>query len=276
MAAIFLKELQVSERRACQLLVLCRNTCRYQSIRKPATELIERIRAIADQWKRWGYRQIHDRLRLEGVIINHKRTYRLYREEGLMVRRKRRKKLVVARKPLLPATKPNHRWSMDFIQDTLDNGRKVRILNILDDFTREVIGVEIDSSLPGLRVAHVLERTGMIRGKLPESIVCDNGPEFTGMNLARWAYKKIEIHFIQPGKPNQNAFIESFNGKMREECLNEHIFRTLPEARRIIADWVEDYNQQRPHSSLGGLPPEIFARNYIKNQAEKLSQPLVQ
>lgn len=276
MAAIFLKELQISERRACQVLALCRSTCRYQSIRTQPTELINRIRAIAERWKRWGYRQIHDRLRFEGVIINHKRTYRLYREEGLMVRRKRRKKLVVARKPLVPATEPNQRWSMDLMQDTLADGRKVRILNILDDFTREVIGVEVDTSISGQRVVHVLERTSLIRDKLAESIVCDNGPEFTGMALARWAYEKVDIHFIQPGKPNQNAFIESFNGKMREECLNEHIFRTMDEAREKIGAWVEDYNRQRPHSALNGLPPEIFARNYITKQAEKLSLPLVQ
>lgn len=276
MAVIFLKELRMSERRACQLLALCRNTCRYRSILKPPTELIERIKAIAERWKRWGYRQIHNRLRLEGVPINHKRTYRIYREEGLMVRRKRRKKLVVARKPLLPATEPNQRWSMDLMQDTLEDGRKIRILNILDDFTREVVGVEVDTSIPGQRVVHVLDRTSLIRGKLAERIVCDNGPEFTGMALARWAYEKVDVHFIQPGKPNQNAFIESFNGKMREECLNEHIFRTLDEARQRISEWVEDYNRQRPHSALNGLPPEIFAKNYIMKQAEKLSSPVVQ
>lgn len=275
MAAIFLKELRMSERRACQLVKLCRNTCRYKSVRKPQTELIERIKAIADRWKRWGYRQIHDRLRLEGVLVNHKRTYRIYQEEGLMIRRKRRKKLVVARKPHLPATEPNQRWSMDFMQDTTEDGRKIRILNIMDDFTREAIAVEIDTSLPGQRVAHVLERTAMIRGKLAESIVCDNGPEFPGMALARWVYEKTELHFIQPGKPNQNAFVESFNGKMRDECLNEHIFRTLNEARERIRRWVDEYNRERPHSSLDGLPPETFARNYIKQQVEKLSLSMV-
>lgn len=276
MAAIFLKELQMSERRSCQLLALCRNTCRYQSIRKPPVELIERIKAIADRWKRWGYRQIHDRLRLEGVLVNHKRTYRIYREEGLMVRRKRRKKLVVARMLLPPATEPNQRWSMDFVQDSMTDGRKVRVLNVIDDFTREAIAAETDTSIPGQRVAHVLERTAMIRGKLPKRIVCDNGPEFTGMALSRWAYEKTELHFIQPGKPNQNAFVESFNGKMREECLNEHLFRNLDEARRLIGEWVDEYNRERPYSSLDGLPPETFARNYITKQMEKLSTPLVQ
>jgi putative transposase len=276
MAAFFLKELRISERRSCQLLALCRNTCRYQSIRQQPVELIARIRAIAERWKRWGYRQIHDRLRLEGVQVNHKRTYRIYREEGLMVRRKRRKKLVVARNPLPPATAPNQRWSMDLMLDTMTDGRKVRILNVLDDFTREIVAVEVDTSLSGQRVALVLERTVMIRGKLPDRIVCDNGPEFTGMALSRWAYQKTELHFIQPGKPNQNAFIESFNGKMREECLNEHLFRTLDEAREQIRIWADEYNRQRPHSSLDGLPPEMFARNYIMKQAEKLSLPAVQ
>ena len=143
---MFMKELQISERRACKLLTLHRSTCRYIGIRQAPTALIERIKAIAQRWKRWGYRQIYDRLRLEGITVNHKRVYRLYREEGLMVRRKRRKKLVVERKPLTPATEPNQRWSMDFVQDILADGRKVRVLNVIDDFTREAIGLEIDSS----------------------------------------------------------------------------------------------------------------------------------
>jgi len=276
MASLFLRELQMSERRACQLLTLCRNTCRYQSIRKPPTELTTRIRAIAERWKRWGYRQIHNRLRLEGVLVNHKRTYRIYQAEGLMVRRKRRKKLVVARQPLSPVTGPNQRWSMDFMQDTLEDGRKVRILNIIDDFTREAIATEVDTSIPGERVVHVLERTALIRGKLADVIVCDNGPEFTGMALANWAYGKTEIHFIQPGKPNQNAFVESFNGKMREECLNEHIFRSIPNARDLINQWADEYNRERPHSALNGQTPEMYARNYITKQPEKLSSPLAQ
>jgi putative transposase len=273
---MFLKQMLISERRACSLLMLHRSTFRYASLRKPPMELIERIKAIADRWKRWGYRQIHDRLRLEGIKVNHKRTYRLYREEGLMVRRKCRKKLIVARKPLPPATEPNQRWSLDLMQDTTEDNRKIRILNIIDDFTRESIGLEVDSSIPGQRVAHVLERTGLIRGKIAESIVCDNGPELTGMALSKWAYNKTELHFIQPGKPNQNAFIESFNGKMREECLNEHVFTSIDHARQVISAWVEDYNKQRPHSALGGMTPEMFARSYIMKQVEKLSQPLVQ
>ena len=190
MAAMLLKKLCMSERRACTLLTLQRSTCRYVNIRQVPLALLERIKAIAQRWKRWGYRQIYDRLRLEGIVVNHKRVYRLYREEGLMVRHKRRKKLVVERKPLTPATEPNQRWSMDFVQDRRDDGRKVRILNIIDDFTREAIGLEIDASIPGQRVAHALERTGLIRGRLPQSIVCDNGPEFTSMALSSWAYNK--------------------------------------------------------------------------------------
>ena len=273
---MFMKELKISERRACALVALHRSTCRYLSVRQAPTALIARIKAIAQRWKRWGYRQIYDRLRLEGVMVNHKCVYRLYREEGLMVRRKRRKKLVVERKPLTPVTEPNERWSMDFVQDTLADGRKIRILNIIDDFTREAIGLEIDSSIPGLRVAHVLERTELIRGKLPRSIVCDNGTEFTSMVMSRWAYQKVELHFIQPGKPNQNAFVESFNGKMREECLNENVFMNLAEAKRIIETWVEEYNQLRPHSSLGGLTPALFAKRYYKIQTGKLSKQMVQ
>ena len=193
-----------------------------------------------------------------------------------MIRRRRKKKLVTVRKPLSPALEPNSRWSMDFVQDVQENGRKIRILNIIDDFTREAIGVEVDTSLSGNRVVHVLERTAMIRGKLANEIVCDNGPEFTGRALSNWAYNKVNIHYIQPGKPNQNAFVESYNGKMREECLNENIFRSLSEARELVYQWVEDYNCERPHSSLGGLPPELFAKNYITKQLEKLSLNVVQ
>jgi putative transposase len=164
---------------------------------------------------------------------------------------------------------------MDFVSDSLDSGRKLRVLNIIDDFTREIVAVEIDRSLTGERVAQSLEIAGMIRGKLPERVVSDNGPEFTGRSLSSWAYGKTELHFIQPGKPNQNAFIESFNGKMREECLNENIFSSVSEARMIIKEWVEDYNQLRPHSSLGGLTPSMFAEKYFKDQVGKLSVKLV-
>lgn len=272
---MFLKELNISERRSCNLVGLNRGTYRYLSRRSVPNELIKRIKEIAYKWKRWGYRLIYNRLILEGVVINHKRVYRIYREEGLMVRRKKKKKLVSERRPLPFVSGPNQRWSMDFVSDSLDSGRKIRVLNIIDDFTREIVAVEIDRSLTGERVAQSLEIAGMIRGKLPESVVSDNGPEFTGRSLSSWAFGKTELHFIQPGKPNQNAYIESFNGKMREECLNENIFSSVSEARRIIKEWVEDYNEQRPHSSLGGLTPSMFAEKYFKDQVGKLSVKLV-
>lgn len=272
---MFLKELKISERRSCELLCLNRGTHRHISSRMVPEALLERMKAIAYKWKRWGYRQIYNRLRLEGVCINHKRLYRIYREEGLMVRRKLRKKLFSERRPLPPVTRPNERWSMDFVSDSLDNGRKLRVLNVIDDFTREIVAIEVDTSLTGSRVAQALEIAGLIRGKLPKSIVSDNGSEFTGKVMARWSFGKTELHFIQPGKPNQNAFIESFNGKMREECLNENIFLSTAHGRQIITAWVEEYNQLRPHSSLGGITPSMFAEKYFRNQLNELSIKMV-
>jgi putative transposase len=191
--------------------------------------------------------------------VNHKRVYRLYREEGLEVRRRKRKRIgAVERQPLAIPTRRNERWSMDFISDALSEGRKFRSLNIVDDFNRECLAAEVDTSITGARVVRVLERLGEGRG-LPQVLVMDNGPEFAGRAVDRWAYGQgVKLHFIEPGKPVQNAFIESFNGKMRDECLNEHWFLSLGEARETIEAWRRDYNEVRPHSALGNRTPKEF------------------
>ncbi|MEX2430967.1 MAG: IS3 family transposase, partial [Dehalococcoidia bacterium] len=207
-----------------------------------------------------GYRRLGVLLRREDFAVNQKRVYRLYREEGLAVRRRKRPRrcgrVRVARPTPFEA---NQRWSMDFVSDSLANGRRVRILTVVDDFTRECLATEVDTSLPGLRVARVLDQLREIRG-LPEVITVDNGPEFAGRALDAWAYaREVRLHFIEPGKPVQNAYIESFNGRLRDECLNEHWFGSLHQARSIIEAWREDYNGVRPHSALGNRTPQEFA-----------------
>lgn len=200
-------------------------------------------------------------LEREGTSVNHKRLHRLYREEGLVLRRKRRQRASTAtRAPLSAPQRAGQRYSMDFMSDSLATGRSFRALNIVDDYTRECLAIEVDTSLPGERVARVLDR--LIRsGRKPEVIVVDNGPEFAGKVLDTWAVRnQVQLRFIDPGKPIQNAYIESFNARLRDECLNQHWFVSLDEARRVIEEWREDYNQQRPHSSLDQQTPEEFAR----------------
>jgi putative transposase len=217
---------------------------------------------LAAQRRRFGYRRLTVLLRRAGQQINHKRVYRIYRQEGLAVRRRRRKKLAAGiRIVLAPPTQPNQRWSMDFMGDSLASGRPFRILNIVDDYTREAIATEVDTSMPGQRVVRVLEQIASTR-PLPTTIVCDNGPEFTGRALDAWAYARgVQLHFIRPGKPIENAFAESFNGKMRDECLNENWFADLGEARTKIGLWRIDYNEVRPHSALGNRTPTEYAKS---------------
>lgn len=203
-------------------------------------------------------------LRREGVPDNHKRIARIYREEGLQLRCRKRKRraMPTRREPLTLPEGPNERWSMDFMHESLANGRKIRIFNLIDDFTRECLVSEVDTSLSGERICRVLDWLREVRG-LPGTIVSDNGSEFTGLAMDQWACAAgVTLHFIQPGKPTQNAFVESFNGTMRDECLNMQWFRDLKEARDMIEAWRVDYNQNRPHSSLGGLTPEEFAAGY--------------
>lgn len=260
----------ISERRACKMTGLHRSTFRYQAKPTDDTEIRLRLRQLAEQRKRFGSPRLHVLLRREGYLINHKRTERLYREEGLSLRLKRRRKRCSALRVVL--NKPrwvNQHWSMDFVTDNLYNGRRFRILTVVDDLSRECPVLEVDHSLTGLRVTRVLDRIALTRG-LPEVITVDNGPEFISKAMDAWAYeKRVKLHFIQPGKPTQNAYIESFNGKFRDECLDEHIFLSLEDARRKIEAWREDYNADRPHRSLNNMTPIEFATS-LSDEITKL------
>jgi putative transposase len=249
----------LSERRACGLVGIKRSSCRYAGRRPEWGGLRGRLRELAQERRRFGYRRLTVLLRREGWTVNHKRVYRLYREEGLAVRRRKRKRIgAVERQALAIPVRPNERWSMDFITDALSEGRKFRSLNIVDDFNRECLAAEVDTSITGARVVRVMERLREQHG-LPQILVTDHGPEFAGRTLDVWAYEQgVKLHFIEPGKPVQNAFIESFNGKMRDECLNEHWFLSLGEARQTIEAWRRDYNEVRPHTSLGNRTPQEF------------------
>ena len=220
---------------------------------------------------------LHTLLRREGHLINHKRTERLYREEGLSLRLKKRKKRVSHLRVVMDRPiRINQHWSMDFVSDSLYNSRRFRVLTVVDDFSRECPALEVDHSLTGKRVTRVLERIAMTRG-LPEAITVDNGPEFISKALDLWAYQNnVKLRFIEPGKPTQNAYIESFNGKFRNECLNDNVFVSLHSAQKIIETWRLDYNSERPHSSLNGMAPTEFARTFEKEQkTEKPKQQLV-
>lgn len=253
-------EFEMSERRACRVLGVGRSSCRYRARRQVAVGLLEDLRAHAVARPRFGYRRIHALLRRGGWRVNHKRVYRLYRAEGLAVRRRRRKRMALGLRTVLPPpSRRNERWSMDFTLDTMATGRRFRTLNIVDEFTRECLAIEVDTSIGGSRVARVLARLLETRGR-PELIVCDNGPEFAGKTLDAWAYQAgVRIHFIRPGKPVENGYVESFNGKFRDECLNNHWFLDLDDAKTKIEAWRRDYNEVRPHSSLGDLTPQEYS-----------------
>ncbi|WP_152638828.1 IS3 family transposase, partial [Marinobacter santoriniensis] len=256
-----LSETMISERKACSLVGLSRATMRYQSQRSlEERELTERIKAIAFERRRFGYRRVHQLLRREGAEVNHKKVYRLYREAGLAVRkRKRRKGVMVERQPLVLPDAPNHTWSMDFVMDSLANGRRIKCLTIVDDFTKECLDIPVAMGISGEQVARTLDGIAAFRG-YPKAVRTDQGPEFTGRALDQWAYRhNVELKLIQPGKPMQNGYVESFNGKFRDECLNEHWFQDLAHAREKISNWRLDYNGQRPHSSLGYQTPLEFA-----------------
>jgi putative transposase len=256
----------ISERRACRLTGFNRASCRYQSLRGPDSLIRERARAIAVDNSRWGYRKVHRILKREGLVKNRKKTERIYREEMLKVPRRRRKRLTRDRQPLPVPTQPNERWSMDFVMDAFSNGRRFRNLTVVDDFSRDSVGIEVDTSISGQRVARMLEAIGTVRG-LPKRIVVDNGPEFTSEALDIWASQVgVELHFIDAGKPNQNAFIESFNGIFRNECLNENWFIDLRDAREKIAEWRQKYNAYRPHGSLNDRTPEEFLDDWARSQ----------
>ena len=255
-----LKSCRVSERRACRLARFSRSASWRPLQGRDDGDLRGRLKALAEQYPRYGYPTLHAMLKNEGLVINAKRTYRIYREEGLQVRTKKRKKLIRPRIPMVVPSRVNERWSMDFVSDQLANGRRLRVLNVVDDFSRECVLQVTDFSLSVQRVANELSRLAEQR-QLPNTIVCDNGPEFTCKAMFFWSQQsKVKLHFIQPGKPTQNAFVVSFNGKFRDYCLNQHWFASLEDARSTIKDWREHYNHVRPHRSLNGDPPAVFAR----------------
>jgi putative transposase len=256
-----MKSYSMSERHACRLLNLARSTRRYQPRTKGRNDALrQRLRELAEKRPRFGYRRLHALLRREGWQANPKRIHRLYREERLSLRRRRRKHWFrTGRLPMTAPIRANERWSMDFVSDYVATGQTVRVLNIVDDQTRESLAMEVDTSLAAARVLRALERTIEERGK-PAVIVCDNGPEFRGRALRTWAEQRhIPLAFIEPGKPIQNVFVESFNGRMRDECLNANWFLNVADARRRILAWRQDYNQQRPHSALGYRTPCEYA-----------------
>ncbi|MDO9095837.1 MAG: IS3 family transposase [Rubrivivax sp.] len=255
-----LQDLGLSQRQALRLVGMSTSTLRYRPRDDGNGRLRERLNELAGQHRRHGYRMLHSRLRLDGWAINVKRTYRVYREEGLMVRKRRRKKLPVPeRQPLVRPLQPDEVWSMDFVFDELANGRRVKTLTVVDDCSKEVIQIAADTSMPALYVTRVLDQARQQRG-LPKVIRTDNGPEFAGRTMQAWAARNgVELRFIQPGKPVQNAYIESFNSRFRDECLSQHWFASLSHMRSVIDNWRDDYNHHRPHSSLGYIPPALFA-----------------
>ena len=261
-AAVHLRDAySVSERRAAQVVRLHRSTFRYRARAERSADVRERIRQLARECPRYGYRMLTDRIRYEGTRVNPKRVYRIYREEGLQLPKRRRKRMrSLRRQPLPAAVGLNSRWSMDFVHDMLADGRRFRALNVLDDCSRESVAIEVAVSIPGRRVTRVLDHVAAERG-YPDAIVMDNGPEFTGRALDRWAAEHgVHLHFIDPGKPMQNAFVESFNDKFRSECLNTNWFVDIADARAGIARWRREYNELRTHSSIGKIPPAEFAR----------------
>jgi putative transposase len=257
-----MKAMGLSERKACSLVGLCRTTHRYRKRNKEEGALRERLRELAMQRPRYGSPRLTVLIRWELGAINHKRVERIYREEDLQLprRRKRKRRGMGLRAPLKAPGEPNERWSMDFMADSLCDGRRFRTLNIIDEFSRECVGIEVDTSLSGKRVVRVLESIACER-TLPEMIIVDNGPEFTSKAFLAWCEAEgVRVHFIDPGKPVQNAHIESFNGRFRDECLNEHWFLGLDHARNIIGAYRQEYNEERPHSSLGYMTPQAFMR----------------
>jgi putative transposase len=248
----------VSERRVCGLMGMAVTTYRYRSQRTDEP-LRTRLVELARSKPRFGYRRLQVLLQRGGELVNHKRVHRVYREAGLMIRRKKRKHCVREGKPLLARTAANQEWALDFIHDAVACGRTIRVLSVVDAYTRECLALEVDTSFASRRVSRVLDQIITERGR-PEAIRCDNGPEFTSRHFLAWCVeRRIELVHIQPGQPTQNARVESFHGRVREECLNLSWFQNLFDARRKIAAWRTEYNEERPHSSLGYKTPKEFA-----------------
>ena len=262
-----IREKGYSQRRACKLVGIEPKTCRYMSRRPDDGAIRTRPRALASERRRFGYRRLHILLARDGVKLNHKRVFRIYREERLGVRKRGgRKRALGTRSPMALPEAPNQRWSLACplrgraVSDALSSGRRFRVLAVVDDFTRECLGLVADTSLSGLRVGRELDRIAELRGCRPAMIVSDNGTELTSHAILRWQEERSVLwHYIAPGKPQQNGFVESLNGRFRDECLNEHLFSSLTAARQIIETWRIDYNTERPHTSLNGLTPAAFA-----------------
>ena len=258
-----LKALGLSERAALRLVSMSTSVLRYRPRDDGNSKLRERLKELAGQHRRHGYRMLHDRLTRQGWAINIKRTDRSYRQEGLMVGQRRRKKLPVPeRQPLLRPEQPIEVWSMDFVFDELASGRRVKTLTVVDDCTKESVQLVADTSIPALYVTRVLDQVKAERG-LPKVIRTDNGPEFAGRTMHDWAVRNgVELRFIQPGKPMQNACIESFNSRLRDECLSQHWLASLSHMRSVLDNWRDGYNHHRGHSSLGYAPPAAFAARF--------------
>ena len=237
---------------------------KYTPVERNDSIVRQRLRELAQKHRRYGSPRLHDKLRREGLVKNHKRTERLYRLEGLKIRKRRRvKRASMSRVPPPEANKVNHVWAMDFVWDALTSGRKIKTFPIIDTYTRECLGIEVDTSINAQRVIRVLNDIVLMRG-LPEYITIDNGPKFISRALDTWAYERgVKLHFISPGKPTENPHIESFNDKYRDECLNDNCFFTIPHARELIETWRVEYNQERGHSSLGMLTPNEFCQQQI-------------
>jgi putative transposase len=252
---------EVSQRRACRSIGVDRGSMRYRSRRPDDGVARARLRKLAAVRRRFGYRRLHILLDREGSHMNHKKLRRLYAEERLQVRRRGgRKRALGTRAPMVVLQGPNQRWSMDFVSDALTDGRRFRILVVVDDFTRECLCLVADTSLSGVRVGRELDTVFVTRGR-PATCVSDNGTEFTSMAILRWSQETgIDWHYIAPGKPTQNAFVESFNGRLRDELLNETLFSSLAQVREALEAWKDDYNTVRPHSGVGNLPPAVYAR----------------
>ena len=245
----------------CRLLSLHRKTARYRCKAKDDTHLLQRLTHLAGIRRRWGYRRLDTLLRREGVIANHKRIFRVYAAAKLQVRRRRKTRVAYARGLQPPkATRLNQHWAMDFVHDAIGN-RHARYLTVVDVYHRESPTIYVDYSIPSGAVTRELDRCAMERGGFPDTIIVDNGPEFASRHMLQWAAVcNVEMHFIDPGKPSQNGFVEAFNRSFRDECLNEHCFTSLLQAREIVEAWRKDYNEARPHKSLGKRTPLEFAK----------------
>ncbi len=260
-----IEEFEVSQRRACRVLGQHRSTQRRVPCRGEVKGLRKAIRQVAYKHPRYGYRRVHLGIRKKGFDVGQHLVRRMYREEGLAVRRRLRKRLkAIVRRPMAAPQKPGVRWSMDFIHDQLEDGRCIRIFGVIDDFSRESTALKVGTSMTSVDAVLALDRA-IQRFGCPKALGCDNGPEFRSDYFQAWAARRgIEIQFIQPGKPTQNAFAESFNGRFRDECLNVNLFRTLTDARSIVAAWRTHYNERRPHSSIGNISPSTYRRNVAR------------